>query len=143
MNERKIMNNPIETSQRLLLLAGRGLLGLYFIVPGITKITGFAAMSKYMADHGVPLVPVLLVLTIIIQIGGGLSLMFGFRTQLMAFVLAGLTLVISVFMHNFWAMEEGLQQAHEMQNFIKNMAIMAGLLYVAGVTPAVKNSAGE
>ena len=132
------MNNPIETSQRVLLLAGRGLLGLYFIVPGITKITGFAAMSKYMADHGVPLVPVLLVLTIIIQIGGGLSLLLGFRAQLMAFVLAGLTLVISLFMHDFWAMEEGLQQAHEMQNFIKNMAIMAGLLYVAGVTPPVK-----
>jgi putative oxidoreductase len=53
-------------------------------------------------------------------------------------VLAGLTLVISVFMHDFWGMEEGLERAHEMQNFVKNMAIMAGLLYVAGVTPAAK-----
>jgi len=46
-------------------------------------------------------------------------------------VLAGLVLVISLVMHNFWSMEEGLQRAHEMQNFIKNMAIMAGLLVVA------------
>ena len=58
--------------------------------------------------------------------------------QLMAFILAGLTLIISLFMHDFWGMEEGLQRAHEMQNFVKNMAIMAGLLYVAGVTPAAK-----
>jgi putative oxidoreductase len=118
--------------ERLLLLTGRGLLGLYFIVPGISKITGFAQTSDYMAAHGVPLIPVLLVLTIAIQIGGGLALMSGFRAQLIAFVLAGLTLVISVFMHNFWVMPEGLERNHELQNFIKNLAIMAGLLYVAG-----------
>lgn len=129
------MNNNIVTAQRVLQLAGRALLALYFIVPGITKITGFSAMSEYMSAHNVPLVPVLLVLTIIIQIGGGLSLLAGYRVQLVAFVLAGLTLVISIYMHDFWIMEEGLPKAHEMQNFIKNMAIMAGLLYVAGVTP--------
>lgn len=124
----------IQTCQRLLLLIGRGLLGLYFIVPGITKITGFAAMTEYMTAHNVPLVPVLLVVTIIIQIGGGACLATGYRTQLNAFILAGLTLVISVFMHNFWAMESGMEQAHETQNFVKNMAVMAGLMYVAGVS---------
>lgn len=132
------MESQIAAAQRLLLLVGRGLLGLYFIVPGITKVTGFAATSEYMAAHGVPLIPVLLVLTIILQIGGGASLLLGFRTQLVAFVLAGLTLVISVFMHDFWNMTEGMERAHETQNFIKNLAIMAGLMYVAGVTPATK-----
>ena len=126
------MEDNIASAQRALLLSGRGLLGLYFIIPGITKITGFAGMSAYMAAHGVPMVPFLLVLTIIIQIGGGLSLLLGFKAQLMAFLLAGLTLIISVFMHDFWSMEEGIQRGHEMQNFIKNMAIMAGLLFVAG-----------
>lgn len=132
------MDNNIAIVQRAMLLAGRGLLGLYFILPGISKITGFAGMSAYMEAHGVPFVPVLLVLTIILQIGCGGALVAGWRTQLMAFVLAGLTLLISVFMHNFWGMEEGMERAHEMQNFIKNMAIMAGLLYVAGATPVTK-----
>ena len=132
------MDYNLVNAQRAMFLTGRGLLGLYFIIPGISKITGFAGMSEYMAAHGVPFIPVLLVLTIILQIGCGASLVAGWRTQLMAFLLAGLTLVISLFMHDFWAMEEGLQRAHEMQNFIKNMAIMAGLLYVAGVTPAAK-----
>ena len=53
----------------------------------------------------------------------------------MAFVLAGLTLVINVFMHDFWNVYEGTDQGHETQNFIKNLAIMAGLLYVAGSPP--------
>ncbi len=118
--------------QKGFLLGGRALLGLYFIVPGITKITGFAAMSAYMEAHGVPLIPVLLSLTIVLQIGGGTSLLLGYRTQLMAFVLAGLTLVISLFMHDFWNVEEGLERAHETQNFVKNLAIMAGLMFVAG-----------
>ena len=130
------MDSQIASAQRVLELVGRGLLGLYFIVPGITKVTGFAGSSEYMAAHGVPLIPFLLVLTIIIQIGGGLSLIAGFRTQLVAFVLAGLTLVISIFMHDFWNVEDAVQQVHETQNFVKNLAIMAGLLYVAGVTPA-------
>jgi putative oxidoreductase len=131
------MKEQLVTSQRVLMILGRSLLGLYFIVPGITKVTGFAAMSAYMADHGVPLIPVLLVVTIIIQIGGGACLAAGYRTQIMAFVLAGLTLLISLFMHDFWSYEAGMEKAHEMQNFIKNMAIMAGLLFVAG-TPTVE-----
>ncbi|WOJ97045.1 DoxX family protein [Congregibacter brevis] len=133
------MNSNVVSAQRASLLTGRALLGLYFIVPGITKITGFANMVQYMTDHNVPLVQPLLILTIVLQIGCGASLVAGWRSQLMAFVLAGLTLVISIYMHNFWVMEEGLQRAHEMQNFVKNMAIVAGLLYVAGVTPASKD----
>jgi len=134
------MESQIALGQRLFLLVGRGLLGLYFIIPGIMKVTGFEGTAEAMAAQNIPMVTVLLVLTIVIQIGGGASLLAGYRTQLMAFVLAGLTLVISIAMHNFWAMEEGLQQGHEMQNFIKNMAIMAGLMYVAGVTPAARDT---
>ena len=67
-----------------------------------------------------------------LQIGGGACLIAGYRAQLMAAVLAALTLVINVFMHNFWVLEAGTERAHEMQNFIKNLAIFAGLLYVAG-----------
>ncbi len=122
--------------QRVLLITGRVLLGLYFIVPGITKITGWSAMSAYMAQHGVPLIPVLLALTVVLQIGGGACLAIGYRTGLMAFLLAGLTLVISLFMHDFWNVYEGVDQGHETQNFIKNLAIMAGLLYVAGSSTA-------
>ncbi|MEP6388957.1 MAG: DoxX family protein [Halioglobus sp.] len=126
------MLDNTQPFERLMLLVGRGLLGIYFILPGISKITGFAATSEYMAAHGVPLIPVLLVVTIVVQIGGGLALMFGFKTQVVAFVLAGLILVINLFMHNFWVMEEGMERNHELQNFVKNLAIMAGLLFVAG-----------
>ena len=126
----------LATARRVTLLTGRALLGLYFIVPGLTKITGWAATSAYMEQHGVPFTAVLLALTIILQVGGGACLALGYRAGLMAFLLAGLTLVISLYMHDFWNSYEGGDSAHEMQNFIKNLAIMAGLLYVAGSAPA-------
>jgi putative oxidoreductase len=115
------------------LLAGRILLGLYFILPGVQKITNFEGMSQYMAAHNVPMVSVLLVVTIIIQLGAGAAIIAGYKGKVAAFILAGLTLVISIYMHNFWAMEESVARGHEMQNFIKNMAIMAGLLFVAAL----------
>jgi len=113
------------------LLFGRLLIGLYFILPGIQKITQFDGMSQYMEKHNVPMISVLLILTIALQIAGGLAIIVGFKGKLAAFILAGLTLVISVYMHNFWNLPEGGNVGHETQNFVKNMAIMAGLLILA------------
>ena len=121
---------PIQT---LCLLFGRFLLGMYFILPGIQKITEFEKMTAYMQAHDVPLISILLPLTILLQLTAGVALIVGFKGKFAAFILAGLTLVISIYMHNFWSMEEGVARMHEMQNFIKNMAIMAGLLVVAAL----------
>jgi putative oxidoreductase len=119
----------------LLIFSGRLLLGLYFVAPGVLKIVGFDDTSMYMAQHGMFAVPLFLVLTIALQVTGGICLFVGYRVRLVAFVLAGLVLVISLVMHDFWNVYEGGDQAHELQNFIKNMGIMAGLLVIAGAAP--------
>ena len=113
-------------------VAGRILLGVYFLIPGITKVTNFQDTADYMRDHGMIFVPFFLVLTIIVQLAGAAMLMTGYRVAATAFILAGLTLVISLAMHDFWNVEAGIQQAHETQNFVKNLAIMAGLMALAG-----------
>ena len=135
------MGDLVPITQRSLALTGRALLGLYFIVPGIMKVTGYDGTVEYMAAHGVPLISLLLPLTIAIQIGGGFALVVGLRTALVSFVLAGLTLVISLYMHDFWSYPEGLERAHETQNFVKNLAIMAGLLCLTGMREAPKPAA--
>jgi putative oxidoreductase len=115
-------------------LAGRIILGLYFIVPGaIAKISNPQGTSDYMAAHGMVLIPLFLGLTILVQLAGGVAVLVGYKTQIAAFLLAGLTLVISLVMHNFWTLDEGLVRGHETQNFVKNMGIMAGLLAIAGL----------
>ena len=115
------------------LLTGRLLMGAYFILPGVQKIIGFDKMTNYMEAHGVPMVSVLLPLTILLQISSGAALVVGYRGKVAAFILAGLTFFISIYMHDFWSMAKGMEQAHELQNFIKNLAIMSGLLIVAAL----------
>jgi putative oxidoreductase len=112
-------------------VTGRVLLGLYFLVPGLMKIPGFDNMVAYMAQHGVPFTVPLLFLTAALQIAGGLALIVGWQTRAVAFVLAGLTLMINLNMHDFWNVYPGVDQAHETQNFIKNLGIFAGLLLLA------------
>ena len=115
------------------LLLGRLLMGTYFILPGIQKITGYEKMTEYMLAHDVPAIGVLLPLTIVIQIAAGIAIIVGFKGKFAAFILAGLTLVISIYMHDFWTMTEGMERAHETQNFFKNMGIMAGLLVMSNI----------
>ncbi len=115
------------------LLLGRLLMGSYFIIPALGKINDFTGTSAYMTQHNVPMVPVLLVVTILIQLLAAAAIIIGFKGKAAAFLLAGLTLVISIFMHDFWGMEEGLARSHELQNFFKNMGIMAGLLMITGL----------
>lgn len=108
--------------------SGRVILGLYFLLPGaILKITNMDSTAASMAEHGMVLVSFFLILTIIIQLFGGIAMIVGYQVKPVAFVLAGLTLVISLVMHDFWNIPA------ETQNFVKNMGIMAGLLVAAGL----------
>lgn len=107
---------------------GRIILGVYFLLPGLMKFTQYDFHVDYMASHGMIFIPFFLILSGVMQVGGAVALFAGYQVRLVAFLLAGLTLIISLVMHDFWTMEAGLQRSHETQNFFKNMGIMAGLL---------------
>ena len=110
---------------------GRSLLGLYFIGPGLGKVFDYASTITLMKIKGVPFSSLMLPATIAIQIFGGLLLILGRNLRTASFVLFGLTIIINIFIHNFWALAGDPSQAHELQNFIKNLAIAAGLLVLA------------
>ena len=112
-------------------IVGRSLLGLYFILPGLGKVFDFASTLALMRMKGVPFSLVLLPLTIVIQLLGGIFLVLGRNLRLTAFILFGLTIIINLFIHNFWALTGDPSQGHEIQNFVKNLAIAAGLLVLA------------
>ena len=97
------MNQALQKFDPLLFIIGRSLLGLYFIVPGLMKITGYAGTLALMESKGVPLATALLPLTIVIQIGLGSMLIFGKQLRVSSLILFGLVLMINVHIHNFWS----------------------------------------
>lgn len=117
--------------EKISITIGRVLLGLYFLYPGITKIPKYDFMVEYMTLHNIPFINILLPLTIILQIVLGLMLITGYRIKEPALILATLTIFINVGMHDFWNTYPGTDAGHEMQNFVKNLGIFAGLLVLS------------
>jgi putative oxidoreductase len=120
--------------QNPLALFARILLALMFVVAGFGKIAGFAGTVGYMQSKGIPATELLAVLTILVEVGGGIALMVGFKTRWAALVLAGFTLVATVIFHNFWAVPEAQRMVQNLM-FMKNISIVGGMLALAAFGP--------
>ena len=121
----------LKKFDNLFFIIGRSLLGLYFIGPGLSKVFDFMATLTLMRMKGVPFSSVLLPLTIVIQLLGGIFLILGRNLRLTSTILFSLTIIINIYIHDFWTLAGDPSQAHEIQNFVKNLAIAAGLLILA------------
>lgn len=103
-------------------LGGRVFIALIFVVAGWGKITGYAGTQAYMESVGVP--GMMLPLVIALELGGGLLIIAGFQTRIVAFLLSGFCLVSAALFHaNF---------ADQMQSilFMKNVAMAGGFLFL-------------
>jgi putative oxidoreductase len=112
---------------------GRSLLALYFLLPGIMKFAAWDMHVTLMETHGMMMVPVLLALAGIIQIGASICLLLNKQVVICALGLAGMILIINVNLHDFWNIYEGVDAERETQNFVKNLGIFAGLLLLAAM----------
>jgi len=108
----------------------RVLLAQVFIVSGIGKIKGFAATAALMGNLGLPAPQLLLVLTLALELGGGILLVLGWQTRWLALAFFGFTFLTAVVVHPFWSAEPA-SFGGQLNNFMKNLAIMGGMLYVA------------
>jgi putative oxidoreductase len=101
-------------------LAARLLLALIFIVAGWGKLQDPAGTAGYMSTVGLP--AFLVWPTILLELGGGILILIGFQTRIVALLLAGFCVLSGALFHNNFA--------DQMQaiNFLKNLAIAGGFL---------------
>lgn len=111
-------------------LVGRILLALVFLVAGIRKVIYFAGSAGYFAKLGFPAPEVMLVLAIVIEIGGAAMLIAGWRTRWAAWGLALFVAIATLMAHRFWEFDAA-QYANQLNHFLKNLAIIGGLAFVA------------
>ena len=110
-------------------LTGRILLALIFLLSGFGKLAGFDGTVGYIASQGLPAPQLLAIAAIIVEIGGGLMLVLGWRARWGAVALLVFTALAALLFHNFWSVPAEQAQI-QMIMFMKNIAIMGGLLFV-------------
>ena len=116
-----------------LIHTGRGLLALYFLLPGVMKFMQWDMHVALMETHGMAMAPVLLAVAGITQVGASICLFLNKQVVICALGLAAMVLLINLNLHDFWNIYEGVDVKHETQNFFKNMGIFAGLLLLAAI----------
>jgi putative oxidoreductase len=114
---------------RLALLA-RTLLAAIFLISGTRKLFGFAGVSAMMAQKGFPIAPAFLVATIALEIIGSVMLIANWHARYAAWALAAFTLAAGAIFHGFWHAAPAAF-TNEFNHFLKNVAIVGGLLLVA------------
>ena len=121
---------PSNTASDTLVLIGRILMAYLFVPAGWAKIVGFSGTVGYIVSKGMPLPEVAAVISLIIELGAGLMLLFGWQTRWAALALAFYVLVLTPIFHNYWAVPQA-QQMMQKISFDKNLAIIGGLLFLA------------
>ena len=111
-------------------LIGRLALAALFLPAGIGKLTGFEGTVGYIASVGLPFATLGAIIAAVVEIGGGVALILGYRVRIAALALAVFTLAASVIFHAYWAVPP--EQAFMQQLlFNKNIAVTGGLLVLA------------
>ena len=103
-------------------LVGRLFYSSLFVLYGYFKLTGYAGTTAYMAKQGLPAPALCAALAVVFELGGGLLMLVGYQTRLVALGLAIYVLVAALIAHAHFG--DGNQMSH----FFKNMAIVGGSL---------------
>ena len=121
-----LVDNPAVGAT--LALVARVFASTIFIIAGYGKLgAGYAGTQAYMAAMGVP--SAMLPLVIALELGGGIALLLGFQTRLVAFLLAGFSIIAALIFHTG---ADQMQQIMLMKNFAMAGGLLAFTMFGAG-----------
>lgn len=114
---------------RYLALAARQLFSMIFI---IASAGHFTPRSIALAEQqGVPMVGLLVPVSGLIALAGGLSILFGYRAKFGAWLLVLYLVPVTLTMHNFWAVNDPVMFQIQLTLFMRNVLLLGGALLVA------------
>lgn len=111
----------------------RILLSLLFIIGGLGFLMNFTGTTQFVAMGLTPwglagLATIATVIAIILKLGGGLMLLVNYKTSYAAWMLIIFTVFATLLYHTNWS---GADAQMQITNFLKNLAIIGGLLLYA------------
>jgi putative oxidoreductase len=122
----------MNSFQRYALTLSRVLIAIVFLLNGLGIISQ-AIAAKELIEHGAPagLVPLLMLCARTLEVVAGLSLAFGIYPRLAAVALAAFLVPSTLIGHAFWQVAGTASFTMQLLNFLKNTAMLGGLLFIA------------
>ena len=114
------------------LLLARVLLSLPFLYSGVDKCFRWEAAQREVAASGLPWPTLLHLVTVVVQLCGGLSLLLGVEARLGALLLSLFLAPVTVLYHPFWK-RSGADFVAEADHFLSNVAIIGGFVAILAV----------
>lgn len=120
------------TAGGLTFLVGRLVFGVLLGFMGLNHFTSLEGLSGYAEAKGIPAPRFAVIVSGLVLIGGGLSLVLGIYPLLGAVAVALFFLGVTPVMHDFWSVDDPEQRQAEMTDFLKNTTLFgAALVFVA------------
>lgn len=114
---------------RYLVPAGRLLYALIFIMGSLSHFS--SQTVGYAAAKGVPMAFLLVPLSGVLSLAGGLSILIGYRARLGAWLLVAFLVPVTLMMHDFWAVQDPMMAQMDQAIFLKNVSMLGGALLIA------------
>ena len=111
-------------------LIGKILLGGYFAFSGLNHFMNTRDMSGWVESKGLPKPEMMVYISGLILLTGGLGIIAGAYPVVSIGVLSVFIITVNIFMHDFWNLEEGREQ--QLMHFLKNTALLGALLMLLG-----------
>ena len=111
-------------STRYLAFAGRLLIGVPFAMSGLSKLAAYGATTAMIGAVGLSVPPLAFAVAVAVELGGGLLLIAGFQTRIVAIALALFSLATALSFHSNFA------DQNQMIHFLKNVMMAGGLLQI-------------
>lgn len=114
---------------KYIVLIGRILYSLIFINSGFFHFSGMAV--EYAASEGVPMANVLVPVSGIMAIAGGISILIGYKAKWGAWLLVLFLIPVTLMMHGFWKFNDPAQHQVQMTMFMKNTSMLGAAFFIA------------
>lgn len=113
-----------------LYLIGRVLFSIIFVMSGISHLTKAESMAPYAASKGVPAPKASVLLTGLMLLAGGLSVLLGVWMEIGAWLLVLFLVPTAFIMHDFWTVPDPMQRAVEQAMFMKDISMAGAALVI-------------
>ena len=118
---------------KALFVAGRAVLGGFFVYSGIHHFLQASKMADYVRSKNLPAPKAGVYATGAVLAGGGASLLLGVKPKLGSAALAAFLAAVSTLIHDFWRTEDPQQREKDFIDFEKNIALLGAVLALMAV----------